>query len=135
MRPKADEIRRLGGELVFIGNGTAEQAANFREEHSLGCPLYTDPSRDVHRAAGFKHGLSSSISPRSMVHAAKARLQGFSQQFIAGDPNQQGGVFVVAPGDEVLFSYRSREAGDHPDPDVVVDALRRWAERRSGARA
>lgn len=134
MRPHAEEIRRLGGTLVFIGNGAPEKAKAFREEHQLEEPLYTDPTRAVHRAAGFKHGVGSSVSPRALIHGIKARLSGFTQEFVAGDPYQQGGVFVVAPGDEVLFAYRSREAGDHPAPETVVAALRRWAERPQEAR-
>ena len=44
-----------------------------------------------------------------------------------GDPQQHGGVFVVTPRGEFAYSYVSEVAGDHPDPEDVVQALERIA--------
>jgi len=40
----------------------------------------------------------------------------------AGDVAQQGGVFVMAPGDKMLFKYLSQNPADHPDTRDVFEA-------------
>jgi len=39
-------------------------------------------------------------------------------------PDQQGGVYVMLPGDRTAYAYLSGSAGDHPPIDAVLDALR-----------
>ena len=40
-----------------------------------------------------------------------------------GTSDQQGGVLVIGPGNELRYAYKSGEAGDHPDPAEVLAAI------------
>jgi hypothetical protein len=116
-------IRSRGAELVIVGNGRPEQAADFRVAQHLTSPLFVDPELRAYRAAGLKRSVLSTFNLRSTVHGLRALRGGQRQGWTQGDPWQQGGVFVITPEDRVAFSYVSREAGDHPDPQHVVAAL------------
>ena len=123
LRGYLDRIRARGAELVVVGNGALHQARRFRAEQGVTFPLYTDPTRHSYEVAGLHRGLASTFSPRVALHGAKAIAAGFRQSHTQGDALQQGGVFVIAPGGRVLFEYRSREAGDHPNPERLLAAL------------
>lgn len=123
MRDFIDPIRAHGAELVFVGNGTVEIARRFAEEQQLGCPLYTDPSLASYQAAGLRSGLASGLSPRVFVRAAQAMRQGFRQKEVLGPAMQQGGAFVLDRGGRELYGYISEQAGDHPRPEALIEAL------------
>jgi len=53
----------------------------------------------------------------------RAFAGGHRQTRVQGDAKQLGGVFVISPGPELRYSYRSRFAGDHPDIAEVIAAL------------
>jgi peroxiredoxin len=118
-----EQIRSLGAELVVIGHGTVDEVRAFRDEHHLTFPLFTDPGRQSYRALEMRHGRRTLMSPRVVVHTITAMWQGFRQTFVAGDPLQQGGVVVIAPGGVERYRYISREAGDHPPVSRILAAL------------
>lgn len=130
LRDALKEIRDRGAELVIIGNGHPEQALAFKEKQKITFPLLTDPDLKSYRAAGLRRGLISTLAPRSLLHGARALSGGNVATAILGDAWQQGGVFVIAPGDRVLFSQRSTEAGDHADPADIIQALAKRKPRR-----
>ena len=123
MRDALSDIRRSGAELVIVGNGRPEHAVDFRDTERIKCPLYVDPELRAYAAAGLKRGLRSSITPGVIVRGIRAFREGKRQGAVEGDPWQQGGVFVIRPGNVVDFAYVSEEAGDHPAPAVVIAAL------------
>lgn len=127
MRDSLPEIRRLGAELVVVGSGRPEHAADFRESESIEHPLYADPRLRAYAAAGLRRGIASSIGLRTLRHTVRAWRSGNRQQGIQGDPWQQGGCFVIRSGGRVLFAHVSREAGDHPDPGVILGVLKKEA--------
>jgi hypothetical protein len=120
----AADIRSLGAELVVIGNGSPEQAADFRAERKLDFPLYVDTKMQAYAAAGLKRGVAASLNLRSMGHAVRALRKGHLQGRTQGDPWQQGGAFVIVPPGRVVFEHVSQEAGDHADPKAMLEALR-----------
>jgi hypothetical protein len=71
----------------------------------------------------MRRGLSSALVPAVLTRAFRAWRSGFRQSRTAGDPLQQGGVVVIAPGGVERFRYISQEAGDHPPPDWILTAL------------
>ena len=71
----------------------------------------------------MRRGRTEILSPRLFSNAARALQAGYRQNSVEGDPWQLGGVFVVRPGGELLYAYRSREAGDHPEPADLLAAL------------
>ena len=114
----------------MIGNGHPEQALAFKDKQKITFPLFTDPDLKSYRAAGLRRGLISTLSPRSMLHGARALSGGNVVTAVLGDAWQQGGVFVITPDDRVLFSQRSKEAGDHADPADIIRALEKSKPRR-----
>lgn len=125
MCDRAEEIRRAGAELIVIGNGTPQQARWFVEEQRVPVPVLTDPDLASFHAVGAKRGALSSLRPETVFAALRAWWKGFRQSRTGGDPLQQGAVWIVRPGGEVVWRYTSEFAGDHPDPDRILAALRR----------
>lgn len=117
------EIRTRGARLAAVGNGRPDQAARFQEERDLSFQLLTDPDLVAYEAAGLRRDLGSTFRFGVLKSAARALAGGNLQGAVQGDPWQQGGAFVFAPGDRVLFAQISREAGDHAAPEDLLAAL------------
>ena len=86
-------------------------------------PLLTDPSLRTYKAASLKRSIGATFNLGLLSSARRAFSKGFRQKGVQGDAWQQGGVFVLDRGGEVIYSQRSTNAGDHADPDAVLDAL------------
>jgi peroxiredoxin len=134
LRDALPDIRRRGAELVIVGNGRPEHAVDFRDAEHVECPLYVDPELRAYAAAGLRRGLRSSLAPGVLLRGVRALRDGMRQGATMGDPWQQGGVFVIRPGNRVDFSHVSEEAGDHPAVETILAALERSARPKRGAR-
>jgi peroxiredoxin len=124
LRDRLDEVHSEGAELVFIGNGSADQAAAFARDRVPGCPVYTDPSLTTYQALGMTRSVRATLGLRSVLAGARATLQGHRQASLQGDPWQQGGMFVVARGGKVVYSQLNRSAADRPDLDAALQIAR-----------
>ena len=133
MRDALPEIRRRGAELIIVGNGRPEHAIDFRDSEHVESPLYVDPELRAYAAAGLKRGLRSSLSVGVLLRGLRAFGEGKRQGATMGDPWQQGGVFIIRPGNLVDFSYISAEAGDHPSVEAILSALDKIGRKKSGA--
>lgn len=134
MRDTLPEIRRRGAELVILGNGRPEHAIDFRDSEHVESPLYVDPELQAYAAAGLKRGLRSSLSSGVMMRGIRAFREGKRQGATMGDPWQQGGVFIIRPGNRVEFAYISAEAGDHPSSEAIISALDKVARKQGTPR-
>lgn len=123
MRGHQAEIEARGGTLAMIGSGQPLHARAFREEQQLTCPLLCDPELTAYAAAGLRRSLRATFALQTLRHGLRAYREGHRQTEVQGDPWQQGGVFVFAPGDEVRYGYVSEAAGDHPAPAEFLAAL------------
>lgn len=121
---RLDEIRAVGATLVFMGNGRPDQARAFAQNETPGATVLTDPSLDTYRALGMRRGVGATLSPRSGLAAVGALLRGNMQTKTQGDPWQQGGLMVLDRGGRILLLQRNRDAGDRPDIDGALRALR-----------
>lgn len=124
MRARKHDIEAAGASLVFVGNGAVPFARNFQETRVPGFEVYTDPSRESYRALGLRRGLWGVLNPTSLRVGWRARRAGFEQTTVEGDPLQLGGFFAVARGGEILYSHVHTSAGDRPDVDAALAALR-----------
>jgi hypothetical protein len=124
MRAAKPEITSLGAELVFVGNGNPAQAADFQAQFAPGETVLTDPDLRSYKLIGARSGVFNTIGPRVWRGGLRALRRGARQTRVKGHPFQQGGVLVLAPGNRVLYTHISREAGDHPPVQDVLDALR-----------
>jgi hypothetical protein len=119
-----DEIESRGGALAFVGNGDLQFAREFQTALALRAPVYVDPSRVTYRALGMRRGLSVTIaSPASWKNTLRALRSGFHQGTLQGDPWQNGGLLVVAPGGRIAFRHIDESAGDHAPLGDVLAAL------------
>lgn len=124
-RSRADELKRAGVRLLFIGNGLPMMAKDFQDFMQLDAhQVWTDPKRRTYAHLGFKRGWLSLLDGASLRYSLRAMAAGFRQAKTQGDPIQQGGVLVVKRGGEVIYGYTSAVAGDHPPiEDVMAKAL------------
>jgi hypothetical protein len=106
-----------------VGLGKAEHLAGFREATGYAGPLFADPSLATFRTAGLAYGWGRTFHPRSVLKGMRAFAAGFRQGARRGNPVQQGGVFVLGPGDRVRYEWRDRFAGDHASTSAVISAL------------
>ncbi len=132
MRDALPDIRRRGAELIIVGNGQPQHAIDFRDAEHVESPLYVDPELHAYAAAGLKRGLRSSLSPGVILRGLRAFGEGKRQGATMGDPWQQGGVFIIRPGNRVDFSYISAEAGDHPSAEAILSALDKRGRKKGG---
>ncbi len=124
MRDALGEIRKAGAELVVVGSGRPEHAADFRQSERLRFPLLVDPELASFEAAGLKRSVLATLGPRAFGHAFRALRSGARQGATRGDPWQLGGALVIRPSGEIAYRYASREAGDHPPVAGILEALR-----------
>ena len=123
MRDALPELRRRGAELIVIGSGRPWHAQAFREEQGIDFLLLTDPKLEAYAAAALQRSKAGLLRPKVVAAGVRAFREGFRQTEVAGDPWQNGGVFVIAPPDRVLFAQRSDGAGDHAATADVLGAL------------
>lgn len=124
LRPIIPEIHKLSAELIIIGNGNQFFAQGFIEEHNLTTPVYIDPELKAYKAAGLLRSVWHTIGPSALKNHFRAFKGGYRQTGVKGDAWQEGGVFIISPQNNLLYSYRSKAAGDHPHPEDILKVLR-----------
>ena len=116
-----EELRRAGGQLAGIGNGTPAMALNFSEKFKISYPLFTDPDRKTYQALGMKSKLG--LSFRTPLLMARAVRKGYLQGRTQGSVFQQGGEALISVEGEILWSRVSNEAGSHSSDQEIRDAI------------
>lgn len=118
------EVQALGARLVMVGNGSPAHALDFQATQGLRVPLYVDPGLRVYQAFDFASGLASTLNLKAVGHALRAWQGGHRQGALQGHPFQQGGLALVLPDGQVPYLHRSAEAGDLPEAQALLAALR-----------
>ena len=108
--------------VIVIGSGSPSQARTFSENFSFTGELYVDKTLKAFNAFELERGILKTLGPSSLTKGLKAMGQGFHQGLSAGDLWQQGGLFVLGPGNRMVFQHQDRFAGDHALPQDVVNA-------------
>ena len=116
---------------MVVGPAKPEHIAAFRQVTGYAGSLYVDPSLRTFRTAGLVHGWASTYHPLAVLKGVKAFAQGFRQGARQGDVTQQGGTFVLGPGDRLRYEWRDGFAGDNPDLDAVVQSIPTPPARRA----
>jgi NAD(P)-dependent dehydrogenase (short-subunit alcohol dehydrogenase family) len=124
LRDRREELEKAGARLIVVGNGGPSFARGFADEFNLSGALLLDPELVAYRAAGLRRGRAELLSPRLVRNGLRAYRSGARQDGVQGDPWQLGGIFVLRPDGALTFRHLSREAGDHPQVDAILDALR-----------
>jgi peroxiredoxin len=128
LKDAVDPIEARGGRLVIIGNGSVDHARRFFADKGFDLShvtLVTDPGRSSFRAAGMGRGVGVTfLNGGSLGAFRRARSAGHRITGAFGDVFQLGGVVVVKPPGEVVYEYVSKFAGDDPDIEQVIAAVR-----------
>ncbi len=122
MKDLQEKLTDKGVSVVVIGSGTPEQARSFRENFDYTGEMYVDEDLDAYNAFELERGFFKTLGFRSIAKGFTALGQGFRQGLHAGDLWQQGGLFVMGPGNRIVFQHVDRFAGDHADPADVIAA-------------
>lgn len=89
--------------------------------------LYIDTKKQCYKKLGFKRLNVLSIFPSVLSKSSREALNKAKQENISGDFRgdgfQNGGTLVVAPGGEVLVSYRQENPSDHMDIQEIFRVL------------
>lgn len=126
-----DAFAEAGVTLTVIGQGTPAHAASFKDDHGLSFTLLVDPDRATYRAVGAKvAGVTDLFNPGVALRGLRAvASERVVQGRTVGHAAQLGGVLVVAPGGEVVWSHLASDAGDNPPNSKVLDAARKAASQ------
>lgn len=137
LRPRLEEIARLGVTCVLVGNGTPEQLAAFVEREKLAdypIELVTDPSRAAYLAADLERSWMGTMGPRATLNFVGLLARGHRNGRPQGDLNQQGGTLYVTREGVLGFYHHSARLGDNANvTDVLEVALARAAERAAAS--
>jgi hypothetical protein len=112
-----------GVALVVIGSGSPVGARHFVEKFNFTGEIYVNQDLSAYRAFRLQRGLWKTLGLASLIRGIQAMRKGFRQGRTDGDLWQQGGVFVMGPGNELIFQHRNKFAGDHADLDAVLAAV------------
>jgi hypothetical protein len=108
--------------LVALGSGSPAGAKHFIEKLHFAGEMYVNPDLSAYRAFKLERGFWKTLGPASLIRGIMAMREGFRQGRTDGDLWQQGGVFVMGPGNKLFFQHRNKFAGDHADLDAVLAA-------------
>lgn len=130
LTPAVPAIHEAGAELIIVGSGNPSMAGFFAEDYHVTTPLFTDPSREVYGAFGAKRPTwTALLNPRLYWNALQVHRRGHRVGKVQGDLAQLGGVFIVLPGGDMTFAYRSSIAGDLLTIPRILDELRSATKR------
>jgi hypothetical protein len=116
------QLDKAGVDLIAVGSGSTSQAKEFVKSFKFKGEMFVDPSLKTYKAFKLKRGLLQTVGPASIKSGISAMSKGFRQGRSAGDLWQQGGIFVIGPGEQLLFAHRNQFAGDHADLEAVLEA-------------
>jgi len=119
------QFEAAGVPLVLIGQLTPRHAARFRSSQHIDLPVLADERRASYKAAGAKVAtfgelLGPKVVAKGILTSART---GRTQGRTLGHPAQLGGAMVIGPGNEVLWSHMSQDAGDNASPEEILAAV------------
>jgi len=127
-----EEINAAGFDVCLVGLGTAKTALKYTHHLNFGGQITVDPSLATYKAMGWD--TSAGLHTAKTSKEASERLKACascpdSTLFLIGggitSASQNGGLVAVSSdGKRIPYFYRQSEAGDLPDVDKLVAALK-----------
>lgn len=114
--PRLAEFEKMGARVVFVGNGKADYLTDFIERHKLGdkpVTVLSNSGLEFYDALGCVRSMGSNLNFRAMKNVLGAFAQGHTQVSVEGNPQQQGGTFVMDAEGVLRFAHREQALGDH----------------------
>lgn len=110
--------------LVAIGSGSPRSARKFVDDFHFTGHMYVNRDLKVYKAFDLERGITKTLGLSSLIKGLGTMKKGFRQGQSAGDLWQQGGLFVLGPGDQLLFAHRDKFAGDHADLQQMLPKIK-----------
>ncbi len=106
--------------VVFVYQGTVDQAPLFFDRLDPDAVAIADPDAELYRAVGVERGgRREMFGLPSWQAGIRATLSGHRIGRKIGDPWTLPLVMAVVDG-VVVWEHRGRHAGDHPDVDGIA---------------
>ena len=109
--------------LVAICSGSPRSARKFVDDFHFTGDMYVNRDLKVYKAFDLERGITKTLGLSSLIKGVGTMKKGFRQGQSAGDLWQQGGLFVLGPGDHLLFAHRDKFAGDHADLQQMLSKI------------
>jgi hypothetical protein len=120
--------------ITIIGLGDTALIQSFREFTGTKFPIYTDPSRKLHRLLGMSWSINLGRRPeyqeRTTADATGTWLRQINslpedkkeKKYKGGGLLWTGGEFLIKDG-KVVWCHRMKTYRDHVEMDVIKDLL------------
>jgi peroxiredoxin len=119
-----NRFEERGVNICLVGLGTPEQADKFRTEFSLSFPIICDPQKELYGQFGLGRGSVGSLaSPSVLLRGMRTLSRGFTPGIPKGDVRQMPGVFLINKEGNIIYSYYSKDASDHPAVETLLSLL------------
>ncbi|XP_021504771.1 peroxiredoxin-like 2C isoform X2 [Meriones unguiculatus] len=125
-------VREADVTLIVIGQSSYHHIEPFCKLTGYSHEIYVDPEREIYKRLGMKRGEEISSSGQS-PHIKSSLLSGSLQSLwravtgplfdFQGDPAQQGGTFILGPGNSIHFVHRDRNRLDHKPINSVLQLV------------
>lgn len=120
-----NDVEANGAKIVIIGSGTPEQAKNYATDFKVDLDIYVDKSLQTYNAFSLKRGFFKTLGWKSLKCGFRTMKKGFHQGWSAGDLWQQGGVFIMGPGKQMIYEHVEEYAGEPLDKDAILQTLKK----------
>lgn len=120
-----DDIRGAGLQLAAVGIGEPKHARRYCGRLAPSVTCVANKTLEAYRAFGLKQGsLLQLAGPQVFLAGARAVAGGAVQGEATGNTLMLGGVFVIDQRGVIRFADYDEYAGDHPDFDDILAAVR-----------
>jgi peroxiredoxin len=116
----------LGLPVVAIALGQPKHAQRYCGQLAPSIDCYCDGEETaVYTAYGLEQGGTTSIlNPGLLKASVRAMSAGYKQGKATGDVRMLPGTFIVDGDGRIQYAYYSEHAGDHPDLDRLLAAIK-----------
>ena len=132
LRKEYDDYVAAGCNVVIVGQGEPERAADYRAAQELEATILCDPDEDAYRAYGLLEASVAQVlfdAPRDMWSHDRATGEEFQRQRrqigrpLVDNPWRLPGEFVISDDGTVLHTHRYQHCESYPDPLVLMAAM------------
>jgi peroxiredoxin len=116
------DVKKLGIDMVSIGNGTVFMAEDFVEQFAIPFPVYTDENRVTYDLMNLHRGLG--IGFKTLKAGLSITKSGVKQGRTQGDVWQQGGEALFAKGGTLLWRHANKNADEHTQAKDLLSILK-----------
>jgi peroxiredoxin len=128
LKDKKNLFDKLGIQIIVVGMGTPQDAANFKKSTGYSGTIYVDSKQDLYRATNCKRGAKYVLSPNSKEAAKKVFAKNYKMGEFSGDFTQLGGLFISSD-DAFIYEFTSSFAGDLPDWNAAFSVSREYVKK------